>query len=111
MGARGGIVGDVDGVRVADQIARLPVDGLGRTRTRRHDLGGDGEVAGPDERLEAARGVAHRCSDSFSAAVTVFSRSIAVVIGPTPPGTGVIIPATSLTSSKSTSPTRPCSVR
>ncbi len=34
-----------------------------------------------------------------------------MVIGPTPPGTGVIQPATSLTASKSTSPTRPSSVR
>ena len=32
--------------------------------------------------------------------------SMAIVIGPTPPGTGVIAPATSLTSSKATSPTR-----
>ena len=34
-----------------------------------------------------------------------------MVSGPTPPGTGVIWPATSLTASKSTSPTRPASVR
>ena len=34
-----------------------------------------------------------------------------MVIGPTPPGTGVIAPATSRTASKSTSPTRPSSVR
>ncbi len=39
------------------------------------------------------------------------ARSIALVIGPTPPGTGVIAPATSSTASKSTSPTRPVSVR
>ena len=31
-----------------------------------------------------------------AAALTVFWRSIAIVIGPTPPGTGVIAPATSL---------------
>ena len=41
------------------------------------------------------------------AALSVFTSSIAIVIGPTPPGTGVIAPATSLTASKSTSPTRP----
>src|SRR5207302_5046049 len=38
------------------------------------------------------------------AARTQFSRRSAIVIGPTPPGTGVIQPATSLTASKSTSP-------
>ena len=32
---------------------------------------------------------------------TVFASSIAIVIGPTPPGTGVIAPATSRTASKS----------
>src|SRR5690348_4801067 len=36
---------------------------------------------------------------------------MAIVIGPTPPGTGVIAPATSPTGPKSTSPTRPSSVR
>ncbi len=34
----------------------------------------------------------------------VFAISMAMVIGPTPPGTGVMAPATLLTSSKSTSP-------
>jgi hypothetical protein len=43
---------------------------------------------------------------SASAAFTVFVRSIATVIGPTPPGTGVIAAAFSATASKSTSPTR-----
>ena len=38
------------------------------------------------------------------AAVSVFSRSIVIVIGPTPPGTGVIADAFSLTDAKSTSP-------
>lgn len=41
----------------------------------------------------------------FLAWSTVFHSSIATVIGPTPPGTGVIHEATSLTPSKSTSPT------
>src|SRR5690606_13683154 len=41
----------------------------------------------------------------LSAATTVLVSSIAIVIGPTPPGTGVIQPATSLTLSNSTSPT------
>src|SRR5213075_2762550 len=40
------------------------------------------------------------------AARTQFSSSMAIVIGPTPPGTGVIQPATSLTAAKSTSPAR-----
>ena len=35
----------------------------------------------------------------------VFFRSIATVIGPTPPGTGVMCAALGLTASKSTSPT------
>jgi hypothetical protein len=36
----------------------------------------------------------------------VLIRSIVTVIGPTPPGTGVITDATFMTSSKHTSPTR-----
>ena len=40
----------------------------------------------------------------FLACSTVFCNSMATVIGPTPPGTGVIQDATSLTSLKSTSP-------
>ncbi len=39
------------------------------------------------------------------AAFTVFFISIAIVIGPTPPGTGVIAPATFSAVSNSTSPT------
>ena len=41
---------------------------------------------------------------SISAASTVFDISMAIVIGPTPPGTGVIQPATSAAAAKSTSP-------
>src|SRR4051794_22332057 len=41
----------------------------------------------------------------ISAARTVFSISMAIVILPTPPGTGVIFDATCFTPSKSTSPT------
>ena len=40
-----------------------------------------------------------------SAAFNVFFISIAIVIGPTPPGTGVIAPATGSADAKSTSPT------
>ena len=42
---------------------------------------------------------------------SVLTSSIAIVIGPTPPGTGVIAAATSAAASKSTSPPRPSSVR
>ena len=38
-------------------------------------------------------------------ALSVFNRRHAIVIGPTPPGTGVILETTFNTSSKSTSPT------
>ena len=41
----------------------------------------------------------------ISAALIVFVISIATVIGPTPPGTGVIAPATRATDSKCASPT------
>src|SRR6266705_2610474 len=43
--------------------------------------------------------------EAISAADTVFERSIAIVIGPTPPGTGEMAFALSFTASKSTSPT------
>src|ERR1051325_10097122 len=56
-----------------------------------------GEAAGEADRQDQPR--------LRSAAVTVFFISMAIVIGPTPPGTGVIAPATSLTRAKSTSPT------
>ena len=46
-------------------------------------------------------------SRCIRAACSVLRSRKAIVIGPTPPGTGVIAPAISLTSSKSTSPTRP----
>jgi len=45
-------------------------------------------------------------SPAFSRAeVSVFCSNMAIVIGPTPPGTGVIADATSFAASKSTSPT------
>ena len=40
----------------------------------------------------------------FFAAATVLNKSMVMVMGPTPPGTGVIQPATFFTPSKSTSP-------
>ena len=54
---------------------------------------------------------ARRNVGELVAASSVLRRSIAIVIGPTPPGTGVIAPASSAAGSKSTSPTRPSSVR
>src|SRR6185436_5253087 len=47
---------------------------------------------------------AARAATAHSAAVTVFARSSATVIGPTPPGTGVIARARSRAAAKSTSP-------
>ena len=108
---RNRIVGDVDGVDVAHQppsrLANLrAVSGAGR-----HDLTGDDELAGLQECGETASLRAHPPYACVSAAVTVLTRSIATVMGPTPPGTGVMAPATSTASSKCTSPTRPPSVR
>ena len=51
-----------------------------------------------------------KLSARYRAARTAFARSIAIVIGPTPPGTGVRRPARSAASG-ATSPTRPSSVR
>src|SRR2546426_2617223 len=55
---------------------------------------------GPADAPPAPTFAAARCADS-----RVFCRSIAIVIGPTPPGTGEIHAAFRLTASKSTSPT------
>ena len=59
-------------------------------------------------------GLAHKAPHPAlrPAASTVFESSIAMVMGPSPPGTGVIQPARFAASSKPTSPTRlPASVR
>src|SRR5439155_5396442 len=66
--------------------ARLTVP---RTATRSGNLHGAG--SGKPRRRQAAS--------------KVLSKRQAIVIGPTPPGTGVIAPATALTEAKSTSPT------
>src|SRR5207245_7722577 len=50
-------------------------------------------------------GRAHAAPTWRSAARSVLRRSIAIVIGPTPPGTGVIAWARAATLAKSTSPT------
>src|SRR6185369_6400515 len=46
----------------------------------------------------------HQIPRRMRAALTVFFISVAIVIGPTPPGTGVNIDATSFTDRSSTSP-------
>jgi hypothetical protein len=54
---------------------------------------------------ESERGC-YTCIPAARLALSMVLRSsMAIVIGPTPPGTGVIAAATSLTSSKATSPT------
>ena len=50
------------------------------------------------------RSIAQPPARAIRAACSVLRSRNAIVIGPTPPGTGVIAPATSLTASKSTSP-------
>src|SRR5207302_8052867 len=60
---------------------------------------------GPVDRLDMHVPQARGYSDCL-AALTVFAISIAMVIGPTPPGTGVIALAFFDTSSNATSPTR-----
>src|SRR5688572_10682146 len=56
-----------------------------------------------DSRGHSTASWLHACTRS--AARRVFDKSMAMVIGPTPPGTGVIFDATLRTPSKSTSPT------
>src|SRR5215210_2771428 len=80
-----------------EQQRPLPQDDPERAPTRRSR--GDGFPLG------GHAGASHR-----SAASTTFCRSIARVIGPTPPGMGASQPATSRTAG-STSPTMPVSVR
>lgn len=48
----------------------------------------------------------HYLFNQYLALMAVFSNNIATVIGPTPPGTGVIKEATSFAFSYSTSPTQ-----
>ena len=57
----------------------------------------------PGERVPGCRIAAYSCS---RAADSVLTSSIVTVSGPTPPGTGVMWPATWLTLAKSTSPTK-----
>ena len=58
----------------------------------------------PASRGPLARAQPRSRRTAIRAACSVLRSRQAIVIGPTPPGTGVIAPATSPTSSKSTSP-------
>src|SRR5205814_1433196 len=82
--------------------------GQGRDSDRGARIGaGDRIARGCKVEAPLLRGAhAARRSANLLAAVSVLSISIAIVIGPTPPGTGVRSDATSRTESKSTSPTR-----
>ena len=97
---RGG-VGDVDGVRVPHQPTGLRADRGGVRPARRHHFGGHAKHALMDQALHpAVRANGHAevrsavRSAARSAAVATFAISIATVMGPTPPGTGVIAAAT-----------------
>src|SRR5207244_13446892 len=84
-------------VEVRDDVVgvdRERAEGRERPRHRRLPAG---QAAGEANSQDHAR--------LRRAAATVFFISMAIVIGPTPPGTGVIHPATSRTRAKSTSPT------
>src|SRR5688572_385113 len=102
-------------VRLEKDLSELRGDGVCRWRAGpeglMHDLvsvyGGNTSVLQPREHVTFARRNATGESDlqrRNSAALMVFAISIAMVSGPTPPGTGVRAPATSPTSG-CTSPT------
>ena len=99
------------GKALLDQKARGTIDLPHRPHPRRRR---GARLEGPVRRRpgrirvteEVERRTAHRPAlRNLTAASTVLASSMAMVIGPTPPGTGVIAAATSLTPSKSTSPT------
>ncbi len=104
---------------LADGVLR-PHQGLGQpgvraspctASSRRHPLSTIGSVG---NRTSARCGRTRRrpqTAPSMRAASSVFSSRQAMVIGPVPPGIGVMAPATAWTASKSTSPTMPASVR
>ncbi len=87
-------------------VARVGVlgdAGEDRGAARRIDHDEEGDKRG-DEQFHHSPSGAERPA-RLCAATRQLRSSTAIVIGPTPPGTGVIAPATSLTESKSTSPT------
>ena len=96
---------------VADERRRgVPTARTSRRRTRQRRAS---PAAPPPPAARGPLARAQPCSraPAIRAACSVLRSRQAIVIGPTPPGTGVIAPATSPTASKSTSPTRPSSVR
>src|SRR6185503_14093926 len=107
------VVRQVDRIDRADEGDRMVGDRGDRSPRGGHDLPGHGELTAREQRREMAadRG-GHVCGKACaSAAWTVLTISMATVIGPTPPGTGEIAPATSDTSSNFTSPISPSGVR
>jgi len=85
----------------------LSLRGLTVDRQLRVPLEYKGSPLGLDGVLRALRAfvVNHQRCPACSKACSVFWSSIAIVIRPTPPGTGVIAPATSATGAYATSPT------
>ncbi|MCU1478873.1 MAG: hypothetical protein JWQ64_3566, partial [Subtercola sp.] len=79
----------------------------GAMRERERERSGSGSGSGSASR-HGYRNASAYCS---SAARSVLLSSMAMVIGPTPPGTGVMRPATSATAPKSTSPLSPSGPR
>lgn len=101
------------GVRV--RRSRQPPDAdhgpVHRRRARPGDRPDQGRARVRRQGLLMSSRTAPGCADHTpscrAAASTVCSSSVAIVIGPTPPGTGVMRPARSTAESKSTSPTLP----
>ena len=92
--------------RPADADADRVVRDRGRGRDRvpvaeqqdQQEEPADSRQQQPD--VESERSAAQLAQPCPPAAASVFAMSIAIVIGPTPPGTGVIAPATGSTSSE-----------
>src|SRR5579862_1892703 len=100
--------------RLLFAVDLTPREGAEKMARREHGFNVGCLLRSAAKRLELHRYVPTvRLPDSWAsrAAITVLASSIVIVIGPTPPGTGVIAPATSLTLAKSTSPTSLLSTR
>ena len=93
------------GATKSSQVGRAFTTAFTVERPSEKQLDRGRDVLGLDVREARQAGkIKQRVGSSREAARMQFSSSIAMVIGPTPPGTGVIQPATSFTASKSTSP-------
>ena len=105
--------GDEPGEHDAPDRDRLPARGAAEPVDEH--VGEQARSGGARQQLPAAQPaqvhLSRRPAFAMRAACSVLRSRKAIVIGPTPPGTGVIAAATSLTASKSTSPQRPSSVR